>query len=102
MSGNQIRQPLPESLMKAIRATVASPDATAQEKFEAVVLIAHGYGLWAKETGLNPTGYAIPEEQWAAISEMLMAVPDGDVGKVNMALDWMNLGPSGYVPGAVS
>ena len=94
----QVREPLPGSLMKAIRATIASPDATAQEKFEAVLLIAHGYGLWAPKTGLDPRTYAIPEEQWTAISTLLMAVPDGDTDKVNMALDWMNLGPSGYKP----
>jgi hypothetical protein len=84
--------------MKAIRAMIQSPDATAQEKFEAVVLIAHGYGLWAKETGLNPTAYAIPEHQWGAISELLQSVPNGDVARVNMALEWMNIGPSAYQP----
>jgi hypothetical protein len=99
MSGvQQVREPLPGSLMKAIRATVASPDASAQEKFEAVVLIAHGYGLWSAQTDITPTAYAIPDDQWAAISEMLMAVPDGDIAKVNMALEWMNIGPSGYAP----
>jgi hypothetical protein len=98
MSADQIRQPLPESLMKAIRATVASPDATPGEKLEAVVLMAHGYGLWAASVGINPTGYAIPNEQWGAISTLLMAVPDGDIDRVNMALEWMNLGPSGYTP----
>jgi hypothetical protein len=96
MSAAQIRQPLPESLMKAIRAVIEFPYSTAQEKFEAVVLMTHGYGLWHAQTDIKPSAYAIPEEQWAAISEMLMAVPDGDIGKVNMALDWMNLGPSGY------
>jgi len=99
MTGDeQVREPLPESLMKAIRATVASPDATAQEKLEAVVLIAHGYGMWAGQRALDPTRYAIPEAQWGEISTLLQAVPDGDVDKVNMALDWMNIGPSGYYP----
>ena len=96
----QIKKPLPESLMKAIRATMASPDATAREKFEAVVLITHGYGLFTKNDGsIDPMGYAIPEEQWHAISGLLMAVSDGDsIEKVNVALDWMNIGPSGYKP----
>jgi hypothetical protein len=82
--------------MKAIRAVVASPEASAQEKFEAVVLMAHGYGLWSVQTAMDPTRYAIPEEQWTTISTLLTAVPDGDVDKVNMALEWMNIGPSGY------
>ncbi|HEX9085928.1 MAG TPA: hypothetical protein VF867_00190 [Arthrobacter sp.] len=93
---DQIKRPLPESLMKAIRATVESADLTPTEKFEAVVLMSHGYGLFSAAEALDPTVYAIPQEQWAAISEMLMTMPDGDVGKVNMALDWMNVGPSSY------
>jgi hypothetical protein len=93
----QIKKPLPESLMKAIRATVESPEMNPGEKFEAVVLMTHGYGLFTKHDGtIDPMGYAIPEEQWFAISKMLQTVPDGDLSKVNMALDWMNIGPSGY------
>lgn len=94
----RIKKPLPESLMKAIRATVESPDATPYDKFEAVVLITHGYGLWTAQEGIDPRAYAIPEEQWKAIAEMLQNLPDGDLNKVNMALDWMNVGPSGYNP----
>lgn len=99
---DQIKKPLPESLMKAIQATMAAPEPTAQEKFEAVVLISHGYGLFTKNDGsIDPMGYAIPEEQWGAISEMLMTVYGGDsIGKVNLALDWMNIGPSSYKPEA--
>lgn len=93
---SQIKQPLPESLMKAIKASVESPDLTPHEKFAAVILITHGYGLYLAQERINPTAYAIPEEQWCAISEMLMTLPDGDLNKVNMALQWMNVGPSGY------
>jgi hypothetical protein len=97
-----IHKPLPESLIKAIRATNESPWPTAQEKLEAVVLIAHGYGLFTKNDGaIDPTGYAIPEEQWGTINGMLMAVSGSDsVAMVNVALDWMNIGPSSYKAGA--
>ena len=89
--------------MKAILATVASPDATAGEKFEAVLLMVHGYGLWSAQEGINPTAFAIPEAQWGTISEMLMTVSHGDpTNKVNVALSWMNLGPSSYTPEAGS
>lgn len=96
----QIKKPLPESLMKAIKATMESPDPTPQEKFEAVLLMTHGYGLFTASEGIDPRAYAIPEEQWTAIGEMLQAVTGGSdpVAKVNMALDWMNIGPSGYKP----
>lgn len=98
MSADQIRQPLPESLMKAIRAVVESPYSTAREKFEAVVLIAHGYGLYSALEEFSPTHYAIPEEQWNAIGEMLQTIPGQRVERVNAALEWMNIGPSGYKP----
>jgi hypothetical protein len=96
----QIKKPLPESLMKAIKATIESPDPTPQEKFEAVVLMTHGYGLWtAHEGSIDPTGYAIPEEQWKAIAGMLQTMSKTDpVNEVNRALSWMNIGPSGYKP----
>jgi hypothetical protein len=94
----QIKKPLPESLMKAIQATMASPGITPQEKFEAVVLITHGFGLFTAAEKLDPMAYAIPEEQWAAISKGLMDLADGDIAKVNVSLDWMNIGPSGYKP----
>ena len=95
----QTKKPLPESLMKSMKAMVES-DATATEKFEAVVLITHGYGLFAKNDGsIDPMAYAIPIEQWGEISNMLMALQDGDsVKRVNVALDWMNIGPSSYNP----
>lgn len=97
----QIKKPLPESLMKAIRATVESPDPTPREKLEAVVLIAHGYGLFTANEGMiDPRAYAIPEEQWNAIGEMLRTLSGNadPIAQVSMALDWMNIGPSGYKP----
>lgn len=99
----QIKKPLPESLMKAITATMTSPELTPREKLEAAVLITHGYGLFTKHDGtIDPMGYAIPEEQWNAIGLMLQtAAMNGDaVAQVNMSLEWMNIGPSGYKPEA--
>ena len=94
----RIEEPLPEALMKAIRATVQASDMTAQEKLHAVVLITNGYGLFASQTSINPTKFAIPEEQWGAIMGLLQTVPSGSVAQVNMALEWMNIGPSSYKP----
>jgi hypothetical protein len=84
--------------MKAIRAVVESPDMSAQEKFDAVVLMAHGYGLFSAQATLNPTGYAIPEAQWNTVSGLLMTLAEDHISQVNVAMDWMNIGPSGYQP----
>lgn len=92
----QIKKPLPESLMKAIIATASVPEMSPLEKLEAAVLITHGYGLFTAASGsINPRAYAIPEQQWGAISEMLQEASSG-IDQVNMALEWMNIGPSGY------
>ena len=95
----QIKKPLPEALMKAITATVQSPELTPREKFEAAVLISHGYGLFTAASGtIDPTAYAIPEAQWNTIGELLQMTAPGGMEQVNMALEWMNIGPSGYKP----
>lgn len=94
-SKDKVKAPLPESLMKAIKATVES-DATPHEKLEAVVLIATGYGLFSQAETVDPTAYAIPAQQWASISQMLMDLADDPIDRANAALDWMNYGPSGY------
>lgn len=96
MTTEQIRKPLPESLMKAITATAQSPELTPGEKLEAVVLVTHGYGLFTASAGsIDPTAYAIPVEQWNVISVMLQEAASG-MEQVNVALEWMNIGPSGY------
>jgi len=94
---DQLKMPLPESLMKAIKAALTSPDLTPREKFEAAVYITNGYGLFLRAETIDPTGYAIPEEQWTEISQMLQDTSHRDgLDRVNAALDWMNIGPSGY------
>jgi len=92
----KVKSPLPESLMKAIKVTVESPDLTPVEKFEAVVLVTNGYGLFSQNETVDPSAYAIPAKQWGEISELLMTLADTDVSKVNIAMEWMNIGPSGY------
>ena len=61
-------------------------------------LASRRYGLYSALEEFIPTHYAIPEEQWNAIAEMLQTIPGQRVEKVNAALDWMNIGPSGYKP----
>lgn len=97
MAEEQLKAPLPEPLMKAIKATVESEALTPTEKFHAVVYITHGYGLFKAQDGIDPRAYAMPEEQWTAIGEMLQSLFTG-LDKVNMAMEWMNIGPSGYKP----
>lgn len=52
---------------------------------------------------ISPMDYAVPAEQWRSICGALThaARPAGAIGAVNLALDWMNLGPSSYEPESV-
>jgi hypothetical protein len=88
---------MPASLMHAIEAACNS-DMSPIEKYEATVLICHGYGLWERQTSFDPTSYAIPESQWQQIGEQLLKAGEarGDVAAVNLMLSFMNQGPSGF------
>lgn len=45
--------------------------------------------------GLKPWSYSLPRDQWSAICDALTKFPGyGIVGGANLALDWMNKGPS--------
>jgi hypothetical protein len=90
----QTKNPLPKSLMQAIDCIAAS-DMAENDKFRAVILIVTGYGVYSALETIDPTAFAIPESQWQHISGALMsAAQTGE--KVNVALSWMNLGPSSY------
>jgi hypothetical protein len=95
----QVRKPLPRSLMRAIKDVLADRELTLAERFEAVLLITHGYGLWQQADSLEVSAYAIPEEQWQRIATLLQeaAAPSGDdLSDVQVTLAWMNTGPSAY------
>lgn len=92
----QLKVTLPEALMQTIKAVCAS-DMKASDKYVAIILICHGYGLWEQQETFDPMSYAIPEVQWEVICELMMNLTDSDsVTKVNLGIDWMNQGPSGY------
>lgn len=61
------------------------------------------YGAeWEDMPSIDPTEFAIPEEQWKTICQALVErglemQPGGDA-RVHLAMDWMNIGPSAYNP----
>ena len=93
----QRRVTLPNCLMKAAK-VIGESDMAPVERLNAIVLMTHGYGLIDAHPGiLDTTAMAIPESQWAEICEILMHLSNGsDIDRVNLGLDWMNVGPSGY------
>lgn len=90
----QTKKPLPDALMGAIRATIADDSMSQQDRFEAVILIAHGYGLFTQHEGnIDPVAYAIPAAQSLEVANLLAGM---GADPVNASLGWMNYGPSSY------
>lgn len=45
---------------------------------------------------LDPTAYRMLKADWIRVSELLQRFRRDDFDKIGAALDWMNVGPSGY------
>jgi hypothetical protein len=95
----QQRVTLPDSLMRAITLVAADPQAPPLAVLEAAVLITFGYALYVQHTSINPRRVAIPTQQWEAVCQALTNVHTlSEVGRVNLALDWVNIGPASFDP----
>lgn len=92
---------LPESLIQTVQIVAACPIMSKGAKLEAIMLIAHGYGYWDRMEKVNPAMNKIPQVQWELIASLILSM-DGvegqsdDIGKVNLCLEWMNIGPSAF------
>lgn len=88
---------LPESLMRSIRLAAADPVGAPLVAVEAAVLISYGYALYSRQDTVDPCAFAIPTEQWTAISRALLDVPNtSEITRANLGLEWVNLGPSAF------
>lgn len=107
---------LPDSLMREIE--LAARSLAPMQALKIAVLSALGYGIWlrtapaatweqANTSGdaisavwrtvekVNPTDYRLNRAQWEQISTWLTTLPDAsDIARTNLALDWVNYGPS--------
>lgn len=93
------RVTLPPSLMKTMQVIAESKAMVPIEQFEAMVLVTHGYGLYARQQSVDPSLTAIPKKQWGEIAEYLMNLHGSDLARVNLSLDWVNIGPSSWEGG---
>ncbi len=117
---NRIEYTLPDSIMTDIR--MAAGTLAPMEALKIAVMSALGFGLWLRteptETWeqanaegdriaaiwravekVNPTDYRLNRDQWLQISGWLTEVPNvSDIGRTNLALDWVNYGPSAADP----
>lgn len=100
-------RPLTEGEMAAIKRKINEAASYRDSWVDAIVAVfdiaLHDQGSSWEDGGrdVRPMDYAIPEDQWQAIAQLLLTRQDADqpltdIGRVNILLDWMNKGPSSY------
>ena len=92
----QIKQRLSDAAIDGICGAMLRGDFT-----DGMVLLYKEFGIDLRDPDgpqISPSDYAIPEDQWGTLcnAAMNVAADRGPIAKVNMALDFMNIGPSGY------
>jgi hypothetical protein len=95
-SGSPQPVTLPDSLLRAITLLAADPTVPPLAVLEAAILITFGHATFLRRSGrIDPTRVAIPDQQWRTIASALADQPGlGDLARVNLTLDWMNVGPA--------
>jgi hypothetical protein len=93
----QQRVTLPRSVMTAIAAVATHQPMLPHERLEAVLWLIYGWAWYDRQESVDPTAIAIPSTQWHTISTFLMRAPKDDpIDSVNLALSFMNSGPSAF------
>jgi hypothetical protein len=88
---------LSEVTLRALRSIAADTSVDPVERMESVIVVAFGGIWWSAQDGIDGREWAIPEAQWKQVAELLLQLtPASEVGRVNYALTWMNIGPSSY------
>lgn len=92
----QQRVVLPDSLLACI-AAIAVADMRAMDRLTGVLAMIWGWAWYERQGSVDPTAQALPTEQWAHIAGLLKDGPrDDPIDGVNLALSFMNSGPSAY------
>ena len=94
---------LPDSLMAALRAVAADVEMPPTQRYEAFILIIHGYRFWDEATDMDPSHTVIPEAQWNELCGLMTRLPVknqfdmDDIDRVNYGLSFaLGKGPSSY------
>ena len=95
-SDGQQRIELPPSVLRCIRAVGTSTDLRTAEKLTAALLVIYGWAWYERQDKVDPTALSLPEGQWSQVVDLLSS--DDPMQRTNVALDFMNLGPSSHKP----
>ncbi len=97
-----VERPLTDDEMAHIAHVIADADDNTEIVIGAIIATFEclmGAEEWQAAESVDPTQYAIPREQSAAICQAMLdrsREVQGGFDSVNVALDWMNKGPSFY------
>jgi len=92
----QVRQRLPEVLVKGIEAISRDQQLSAQERYTAMVAGIFGYIMFQAAEEIACTQYALPEDQWLRLAQAFTDLDADRIAAVNYGLSFMNAGPSSY------
>lgn len=108
MTDTTIRRPLTETEVASIHEGIDAADTPTDALMAALTLTFNAllsdngetFEDYSAERPLDGMRLLIPNSQWCQIGEWLNeragALAQSDIGRVNLALSWMNSGPSGY------
>lgn len=105
-NNNKVKRPLTADELAHVMQVIADADTSSGVLVGGIVAtftaLMGGTEAWEAAESIDPTDYAIPREQSVEICQAMMdkveAQNDG-LYAVNVALDWMNKGPSSYEEG---
>lgn len=93
----QQRITLPPAVVACIRAITSDGKLPSGQRLAGVLMLVYGWAWCDAQESIDPTCVALPEAQWQQVGNMLATGVDLDpIAGVNLLLDWMNRGPSGY------
>lgn len=81
---------LTDSQLDAVTALATLAGRPRAERLLAVLQYLYGVAGWQAAESVDPTAYALPQDQWQRICSLL----SGD--SVGAAMDWVNYGPSAF------
>jgi hypothetical protein len=92
----QQRVVLPESIVDCIKAITADTTLTPAKRLTGVLVLIFGWAWYERQDTVDPTAIALPQEQWEQVCGMMTNAEVNGGQAVDLALAFMNSGPSAY------
>ena len=98
MSTTAQRLTLPADLLAVIKTISSDADLPPRARLLGVLTLVWGWSFYTGHEQIDPTAMALPESQWVQVAQLLHdGVAADSLAGVNLALSFMNSGPSSYI-----